>query len=183
MLSLHPQRLFSLTLQNALRFPRRQLLSGVAAFCATFTLFSFYVTPCSAAGWATFQVDDSLSQVQEPSAQLRWRTIIPNRATANILDAAVNVRIVLNTSPWIGKPARIYMLMPTQPQSSLNVQWTTSGLLLPGQLFGGQRRLVFQGVIPGPRVEDWMHVAITTDARDQVTAPRTNFTFEIEVLR
>ena len=186
MLSLHLEPFPNLAAQQttltrvarkAMKWSRMWLLIATAAFCTSLSV------SCGAASWATFQVDDSLSQVLEPSAQLRWRNPIPNRATSNILDATMNVRIVLNTSPWIGKPARIYMLMPPQPQSSLSVQWTTSGLLLPGRLSGGQRQLVFQGAVSGPRIEDWMHVSVTTDARDQVTAPRTNFTFEIEVFR
>ncbi len=137
--------------------------------------------PALAAGWATFPVDDSMSQPQAAPAQLRWRDPLPSRRTANMLDATMDVRIVLNVSPWVGKPARIYMLMPPLPQSSLTVQWATAGILLPGRLTGGQRQLVFQGVIPGPRLEDTMRVTSSVDARDPVTPKRVNFTFEIEV--
>ena len=137
--------------------------------------------PCTAAGWATFQVDDSMSQVQAGAATLRWRHALPLRNEANLLDATLDVRIVLNLSPWVGKPARIFMVMPQLPQSSLSVQWTTTGTLLPGRLVGGQRQLVFQGVVSGPRLEDTMRVTASADARDAATPPRVNFTFEIEV--
>ncbi len=134
-----------------------------------------------AAGWSTFPVDDSMSQPQAAPAQLRWRDPLPSKRTANMLDATMDVRIVLNVSPWVGKPARIYMLMPPLPQSSLTVQWATAGVLLPGRLSGGQRQLVFQGVVPGPRLEDTMRVISSVDARDPVTPKRVNFTFAIEV--
>jgi hypothetical protein len=52
--------------------------------------------------------------------------------------------------------------------------------LLPGRLSGGQRQLVYQGVIPGARLEDTMRVTASADARDAVTPPRVRFTFEIE---
>ncbi len=81
----------------------------------------------------------------------------------------------------MGKPARIYMLMPPVPQSSMTVQWATAGILMPGRMTGGQRQLVFQGVVPGPRLEDSLHVVSSVDARDPVTPTRVNFTFEIEV--
>ena len=122
-----------------------------------------------------------MSRVEAPAAQLRWRNALPSRNTPNLLDATLDVRVVLNVSPWVGKLARIYMVMPTLPQSSLAVQWTTAGLLLPGRLSGGQRQLVFQGVVPGARIEDTMRVIATTDGRDAVTPQRVNFTFEIEV--
>jgi len=138
-------------------------------------------TPCPAAGWATYQIDDSMSQTQAPSAALRWRNPLPSRNTLDQLEATMQVRVVLNLSPWVGKPARVYMVMPILSQSSLAVQWTTAGLLSPGRLSGGQRQLVFQGVVPGARIEDTLLVTVLADARDAATPARVNFTFEIEV--
>ena len=158
----------------------------MATRCLALCAFVFASALCAAsaqgAGWTTFAVDDSMSQVQAGAAPLRWRHALPSsRNEANLLDATLDVRIVLNLSPWVGKPARIYMVMPPLPQSSLSVQWTTAGALLPGRLSGGQRQLVFQGVVPGARLEDTMRVTASTDARDAATPPRVNFTFEIEV--
>jgi hypothetical protein len=149
----------------------RPLVAGTGLLAAT---------TCLALGWATFAVDDSMSQVQSGAAQLRWRQALPSRDSGHLLDATMDVRIVLNVSPWVGSPARIYMLMPPVPQSSLTVQWATAGTLLPGRLSGGQRQLVYQGVIPGARLEDTMRVTASADARDAVTPPRVRFTFEIE---
>jgi hypothetical protein len=140
-----------------------------------------YCAPCLAAGWATYAVDDSMSQVQAGAAALRWRHALPSSSESSLLDATLDVRVVLNLGPWVGKTARIYMLMPPVPQSSLTVQWTTRGVLLPGRLSGGQRQLVFQGVVPGARLEDSMRVLASVDARDPATPQRVNFSFEIEV--
>ena len=137
--------------------------------------------PVLAAGWATFAVDDSMSYAQASAAQLRWRDALPSRNAADLLDATMDVRIVLNVTPWVGQPARIFMVMPTLVQSSLTVHWTTAGLLSPGRLASGQRQLVFQGVVPGARIEDTLRVFAVADARDAATPQRVNFTFEIEV--
>ena len=137
--------------------------------------------PCLAAGWVTFAVDDSMSHTLSSTAQLRWRDSLPSRASVDLLDATIDVRIVLNVSPWVGQPARIYMVMPQLVQSSMTVHWTTSGLLAPGRLSSGQRQLVFQGVVPGARIEDTMRVVAVANARDAATPQRVNFTFEIEV--
>lgn len=142
---------------------------------------ALWCEPSAAAGWSTFAVDDSMSQVQAPAAQFRWRNSLPTRGASAFLDATMEVRIVLNVSPWVGKPARIYMVMPELPQSSLTVQWSTVGTLMPGRLSGGQRKLVFQGVVPGARIEDTMRVVAHADSRDMVTPQRVSFTFEIEV--
>ncbi len=137
--------------------------------------------PCLAAGWVTYAVDDSMSHTLASAAQLRWRDSLPSRSAVDLLDATMDVRIVLNVSPWVGQPARIYMVMPALVQSSLTVHWTTTGLLAPGRLTSGQRHLVFQGVVPGARIEDTMRVVAVADARDVATPQRVNFTFEIEV--
>lgn len=154
--------------------------AGVALF-AVACAGMLCVAPAHAAGWATFPVDDSMSQTQAGAAQLRWRDALPSRGEPDLLEATMNVRIVLNVSPWIGKPARIYMLMAPLPLSSLAVQWTTSGVLLPGRLSGGQRQLVYQGIVAGARIEDLLRVGVATDARDPATPRRVVFTFEIEV--
>ena len=112
---------------------------------------------------------------------LRWRSAVPPKNAPDLLGVNLTVDVVLNVTPWVGKLARIYMVMPTVPQSSLMLQWATRGTLLAGQISGGQRQLVFQGVIPGSRIEDTMLVTATTDARDPSTPSRVNFTFEIEV--
>jgi hypothetical protein len=134
-----------------------------------------------AAGWSTYVVDDSMTHVQPGGGSLRWRNPKPPRNGADELSAAVNVDVVLNVTPWVGKLARIYMVMPHLPQSTLRVEWVTKGLLLPGQLSGGQRQLVFQGVIPSPRMEEAMRVTALSDPHDPSTPRRVNFTFEIEV--
>ena len=157
---------------------RRAVLSRTATLCAALMLAA---QPLHAAGWATYAVDDSMSQVQAPSAALRWRDLLPTRDASNLMDARMDVRIVLNLAPWVGKQSRIYMVLPVLPQSNVEVQWTTTGLLIPGRLSSGQRQLVFQGPVPGPRIEDLMRVAVIADARDPVTPQRLNFTFEIEV--
>jgi hypothetical protein len=136
---------------------------------------------CTAAGWSTFAVDDSMSQVQPGPAPLHWRHALPSKNFSSQLDASLDVRIVLDLKAWVGKPARIYMVMPPLPQSSLAVRWVTRGTLFAGRLTGGQRELVFQGIVPGSRLEDTLHVVASADAGDPVTPSHVNFRFEIEV--
>lgn len=159
---------------------RRRPISSVASalvLCVALTC----AARSNAAGWTTYAVDDSMSQVQAGAAPLRWRHALPSANESSLLDATLDVRVVLNLGPWVGKTARIYMLMPPLPQSSLTVQWTTRGVLLPGRLAGGQRQLVFQGTVPGARIEDSMRVLASVDARDPTTPQRVSFSFEIEV--
>jgi hypothetical protein len=131
------------------------------------------------AGWRTFPIDDSLTQA--PAVQLRWRDALPSTDSASLLAAVAEVRIVLNVGQWLGKSARIYMLMPPQPLSSMAAQWVTSGTLLPGRLSGGQRQLVFQGPISSSQLRDTMRITLSADARDAMNPSHLNLGFEIEV--
>jgi hypothetical protein len=101
-----------------------------------------------AGGWTSYVLDDSASQVLTPPTAMRWQDPLPRRASGTRLVGDAEVRVVLNTAPRVGRRARIYMLMPPLPQSTLGIEWRTGGLLLPGKLSGGQRQLVFEGVVP-----------------------------------
>ncbi len=134
-----------------------------------------------AASWQTFPVDDSLTFVEAPGPQLRWKSPATGRIDRHTLEATASVRVVLNVQRWIGTPARIFMVMPRQHHSGIAVRWTTTGLLLSGALASGERRLVFEGAIPSLGIEDRLALLITTDARGHGSATRTAFSFEIEV--
>lgn len=116
-----------------------------------------------------------------PLTALRWSDPLPNRRSAPRLEGRAEVKLVLNTAPWVGRQARIYMAMPAVAPATLGIEWRTDGRLLPGRLGGGQRQLVFQGVVPSPRLEDTLHVDVHADARDPVTPSQIRYTFTIEV--
>lgn len=135
-----------------------------------------------AAGWATYALDDSASRIEGPAPALRWRTPLPNRSAANlVLDATTSVHIVLNLAPFVGKSARIYMTMPWTALSSLAVDWVGAGTLQNGRLTGGQRQLVWQGVVGAVRLEDTLRVHASVDARESAAPAPVAFRFEIEV--
>jgi hypothetical protein len=155
---------------------RRRSLPRLVVGCSVFGCFA-----AAAAGWSTFAIDDSMTRVTGPAAQLQWRDAMPSTRSAPLLDATLDVHVVLNVGGWIGRPARIYMQMPAQPQTGMRVHWTTRGQLLPGQLSAGGRQLVYQGVIGAARLEDDLRVTATVDARDPAPPVQTRFGFEIEV--
>lgn len=128
---------------------------------------------------ATFPVDDSASVVQQPSVQLKWRERAPGRRATTAADASTRVNLVLNTRPWAGKPAKIFMLLAPQAVR-VTASWTTRGTLSPGQVQSGGRTLVFNGVVPAS-LQDLIEVTVTADGRELGTAQRLRFSYEIEV--
>ena len=140
-----------------------------------------WAASATSAATRTYVVDDSQSRVEPISPVLRWRTPLPLRGAAPMLDALLNVRVVLNLAPWVGKSARIYMVMPMSNPSSLSVEWTGAGNLRGGRLSSGQRQLVYEGIVTAPRLEDTLKLRASVDARDTTTLPPVDFRFEIEV--
>lgn len=128
---------------------------------------------------ATFVLDDSASVVQQPSVQIKWREAGPGRGASTLADASTRVNLVLNTHPWAGRAARVYMVLAPQPVR-VTARWTTRGILLPGQLQSGARTLVFEGVVPAT-LQDLLEVMVSTDGRELGVAQRLRFTYEIEL--
>jgi hypothetical protein len=127
-----------------------------------------------------YPVDDSATVVVSGPAKMRWRTNVPRGPEAHLVDARGTVQLVLNTGPWAGKPARIYMLLAPQPLR-MQVQWNGRGVFLPGRLQPGQRTLVFEGPIPGPMMRDTLDLTVTANGREMASAQRLQFSYEIEV--
>ncbi|MGB2816304.1 MAG: hypothetical protein WBC37_03700 [Burkholderiaceae bacterium] len=132
-------------------------------------------------GAATFRVDDSGSVPLESSTLMRWRQVAPSRQTDNTMEGLVNVQVRLNLEPWLGRQARLFLVLPEQPLGPMRAAWTTQGRLLPGQLVAGRRALVYSGVITMPRLEEVLLLKLETDGTQLGNSHRVNFHFEIDV--
>ncbi len=129
---------------------------------------------------ATFVVDDSKSVVLDPNIPLQWRSLSPSKGD-HAVQGVTRVQLRLDTSAWVGKFGRIYMVLPAQPNGLVKASWQTQGQLLNGQLNSGQRGLVWSGVLPRALLEDLMTVTIISDGRLLATSQALRFTFEIDL--
>lgn len=129
---------------------------------------------------ATFLVDDSKSTVLDANLPLQWRSQSPSNGD-HAVQGVTRVQVRLDTSAWVGKPARIYMALPAQPIGMVTANWQTQGQLLSGQLNSGQRGLVWSGPVPKALLEDVLIVTITSDGRLLSTSQMLRFYFEIDL--
>ncbi len=144
-------------------------------------LLASLLLAASLASAATFRVDDSASLPGQAQTKMRWRTTGPSRSGGDIVDGAATVTLRLDTSRWVNRSARIYMVLPPQPSAPVSVDWTTQGRMLAGSLVSGDRGLVYAGVISQPMLEDTIQVRVHTDGRRLAAAQRLEFHFEIDV--
>lgn len=137
------------------------------------------------------RLDDSLSPRQQHDLDLSWKYTgntenLDAQAFNTVIAVAANVDTRLDTSPYLGNQARIYLELPilvrglTQP-SSLQLSWTTNGLFHPGQLTPGNRQLIFDGEITDQVMRDIFNFTFEVDARYLTQTLRLEPVYEIEI--
>ncbi|MDM0000105.1 hypothetical protein QTI24_15915 [Variovorax sp. J22P240] len=143
-------------------------------------LLAFAGAP-SADAATTYRVDDTGTVLSQPVTPMRWRQLVPGRAGDNTVEGNLTVTLRLNLSPWVNRPARIYMsLAPTEGQQMI-ASWRTQGRLLPGSVRGGGRTLVFEGIVRDAFLEENILLSLMADGRAVDRAQSLQFSFEIEV--
>lgn len=155
------------------------------AFCWQSRAAACSLALLAAAGPATalstpVRVDDQGTVVARPVTPMQWRQPVPGRQTDATLQGAVEVRVRLNTAPWLGKPVRLYLALAPLPGRRVQASWAGAGLLLPGTLVSGQRALVFTGVMRTPVLTDTLALQLLADGRTWDGTTPLAFHFEAE---
>lgn len=113
---------------------------------------------------------------------MHWRSAGPPRGAPDLLDGVLQVQLVLNVVNWLGRPAHVYMRLPAGPGVPVRAQWSTGGQLLPGSLItGGERALLYAGVIQRGQLTDQLTITLTADGRRLTRPQQLDFVCEIEV--
>jgi len=138
------------------------------------------------------RLSDALSQQQQINIEFDWK----HHNTGDELDTkefnavvahARNVNTRLDTSDFVDTQARIFLGLPVQvrglnnPQR-LSVSWTTNGLFQNGEVTPGNRRLIFEGRISEPVMQDIFNFTFEMDARFLSEMLRLEPVYEIEII-
>lgn len=126
------------------------------------------------------RLDDSGSHTVPPNVQMQWRPLSAEGRNDPGMEAWVRVNLRIDTRAWAGRSGRVYMVLPPDEAASVEVVWTSQGRLLPGRLTPGQRALVYAGTLPGPALEDQIHVRLRSGADWRSNSRRLNFHFELD---
>lgn len=128
---------------------------------------------------AAERIDDSGSRVLgTPLTRMRWDTA-PGRMSDTVV-GQTSVLVHLDVAPWQGRQGRIFMVLAPQPIGRVDLTWTSHGLLLPGQMRDGERRLVYAGLITAPVIEDVQQLEIRADGNRLVRPEQMDVSFEME---
>lgn len=97
-----------------------------------------------------------------------------------------NLEFRLDTSAYVGKRARIYLVIPDivpglRSPTGMRVQWTSRGSLLGGSASPGQRTLVYEGPVQRPTMQEALDLTVHLDARYFERGLRFDPVFEIDV--
>ena len=126
------------------------------------------------------RLDDSLSHTVPPNVQMQWLPVARGQRGAAAMEAWVTVNIRIDTSEWVGRSGRVYMVMSRDEVSPIEAVWTTQGRLQSGRMVSGERALVYAGVLRGATLEDQMQVRLRSSADWQSQTRRLNFHFEFD---
>ncbi|MCC2676893.1 MAG: hypothetical protein K0R58_3840, partial [Ramlibacter sp.] len=149
------------------------------------------------AGALTARLDDSLS----PHAQVIAPQVLSEhgRPLDDLLaDVAPQygvsrfgrVEYRLATAPYVGKRARIYFVVPApvanlRSPAGLRMSWRGNGLFADGSARGGERRLVWSGMVRQPVMREALDLTMEVKLSEMLPSPRGGISvesyFEIEV--
>ncbi len=146
---------------------------------AALLAIAFGTSPAALA--QTYPVDDSGSQVLGSNVRMKWDSVVPRPGQPSTMTGHLTVLVRLDVSPWRGRSGRIYKKLAPQPNGPVRAQWTSRGVLMPGQLRDGERTLVYNGPIVADRLEDTLMVTLQADGDRLPDQSQLNFTFEIEL--
>lgn len=154
------------------------------------TMLGLALVVAMTAGAAPVRLDDSASPRARIDAQPRWLHTGEGLSNPELLNAMVadvaNLEVRLNTSRFVGKRARIYLVFPEfvpgiRSRSGIRAQWRTRGTLLPGTASPGDRALVYDGAITKPSLGDFLDLTLFLDARHLDRGARFEPAFELEL--
>ncbi|RYX95349.1 MAG: hypothetical protein EOO28_11330 [Comamonadaceae bacterium] len=129
---------------------------------------------------ATARVDDTGTTLSQGVVTMRWRQLVPGRASDNTVQAGVRVALRLNLQRWLNQPVRLYMALPPATCEPVHAEWRTQGRLLPGSLRTGARTLIFDGVATAALLEETLDLTLRTDGRSLTSTQSLQFYFEID---
>lgn len=136
----------------------------------------------SAACAATYRVDDSASQTQGSAVRMKWANHErSSRRMASELEGQLAVLVRLDTSPFLNRSGRIYLVLDDAGIGPVKASWTSRGRLQAGEAREGQRTLVYAGPIRERLIEDQWIVTIQTDGDRYSGQRQLNFRFEIDI--
>lgn len=140
----------------------------------------------AAAAGAAERLDDSAS----PRSRVPARVVLsdegrPLVASRNPTRASVQVGRVeyrLATARYAGRHARIYFVVPAfipglRTPSALRVDWQGAGFA-SGSARGGERVLVWSGVVPGAWIQEALDLHFEVDLRELLLQADGQFGFE-----
>lgn len=129
---------------------------------------------------ASVRVDDSGTVVSAPVVQMRWRQLVPGRASDHTVEAQLRVALRLNLAAWVNQPVRLYMVLAPVAGQAVEASWRTQGRLLPGKIRSGTRALVFDGRVAAPLLEETIEMTLGADGRELTGTHALQFSFELD---
>lgn len=131
---------------------------------------------------ATYRIDDSASIPRDSTVAMTWSgSERHTRRATSQLEGQFSVLLRLDTSPFVQRSGRLYLVLDDAGIGPVKARWTTLGRLQSGVVQAGQRTLVYSGTIAERQIEDRLVLTVQTDAAHYSGLRQLNFRFEIDL--
>lgn len=140
---------------------------------------------------AATRLDDSQSPRQHVEMTTQWERRSGDASSTDdrmaVVVEARDVDIRLNTAPWNGRNAEIYVTFPQaitglRLPNAMRIEWRTRGRFISGVTIPGQRALVYRGPITAAISGDIFDFLYRIDGRHFDRRLQFQPVFEIEPL-
>jgi len=122
------------------------------------------------------RLDDSASPRQRVEATVEWfAEASPEDLSEDefhtVIARVSGVEVRLDTSPFAGREARIFLRVPVQVRglrspNGMRIDWRTQGLFADGSVVPGNRTVIFDGVVPATTMADIFDFVLYIDSRE-----------------
>lgn len=168
---------------------------GGRASLATRVLGALMLTLTLTPVGAAQRLDDSASPLRQVAPQQslseQGRSLQDSDDPRTAVVRYGGVTYKLATTPYVGRQARIYLVIPARiaglrSPAGLRAEWLGQGVFADGSARPGERRLVWSGTVRGPWLVETLDLTLNLDLRE-LTLPGGGAVgfesyFEIETL-
>ena len=127
----------------------------------------------------THRLDDLGTYSVPPAPSLQW-SAWQTSGKHSVMVGQFELHLRLDVSAWMGRRVRIFMRLPKDQESVLELRWESGRTITGGQVASGRRTLIYSAEIRSPHIEDVVDVHVRSAPDWAGSSRRLDVVFELE---
>ena len=131
----------------------------------------------------THRLDDLGTYSVPPVPSLQWSSRPSPGTRSTPMVGEFELHLKLDVGAWIGHRVRVYVRLPKDHGSAVELKWSAGRTVHGGQVSSGGRTLLLTTEIQSPRIEDVLEVQVKSTPDWAGSSRRLDLVFELEAAR